>query len=243
MKKLNWNNIRLLLMLMAVVFLYAFSLDKNSKRIVSKPEVEFIGESKLFVTQENVNNLLIEKLGKGKTILKDELVLKSLESVLMNNGAIENAEVFVTTEGKLKVQVKQKTPIARIFNNKSSFYIDYQGTEMPLSTNFSARVPLVTARISPTNRTELVDLLRYIYQDDFLAKNIISVDVREDNSVVMKNRNFNFDINFGKITDIEQKFNNYKAFFQKAVQESLIEEYSEINLIFTKQVVCTKKQE
>lgn len=241
MKKLNWNNIRLLLMLIAIVFLYAFSLDKNNKRVVSQPEVEFLGESKLFITQENVNNLLIEKLGKGKTILKDELVLKALESVLTDNGAIENAEVFVTTAGKLKVLVKQKTPIARIFEENRSFYIDYQGTKMPLSSNFSARVPLVTAQVTPENRPELVRLLRYIYQDDFLAKNIISIDVRGDNSVVMKNRNFDFNINFGKITDIERKFNNYKAFYQKAVQDSLIEEYSEINLIFTKQVVCTKK--
>jgi len=230
-------------MLMAIVFLYAFSLDKNNKRAVSQPEVEFLGESKLFITQENVNNLLIEKLGKGKTILKDELVLKALESVLTDNGAIENAEVFVTTDGKLKVQVKQKTPIARIFEGNRSFYIDYQGTEMPLSSNFSARVPLVTARVTPENKPELVTLLKYIYQDDFLAKNIISIDVKEDKSAVMKNRNFDFNINFGKITDIERKFNNYKAFYQKAVQESLIEEYSEINLIFTKQVVCTKKQE
>lgn len=241
MKKLNWNNIRLLLMLIAIVFLYAFSLNKNNKRVVSQPEVEFLGESKLFITQENVNNLLIEKLRKGKTILKDELVLKALESVLTDNGAIENAEVFVTTAGKLKVQVKQKTPIARIFEGNSSFYIDYQGTEMPLSSNFSARVPLVTAQVTPENKPELVTLLKYIYQDEFLAKNIISIDVRQDNSVVMKNRNFNFNINFGKITDIERKFNNYKAFYQKAVQESLIEDYSEINLIFTKQVVCTKK--
>ncbi len=241
MKKLKWNNIRLLLMLVAIVFLYAFSLDKNNKREVSQPEVEFLGESKLFITQENVNNLLIEKLGKGKTILKDELVLNALENVLTNNGAIENAEVFVTTAGKLKVWVKQKTPIARVFEQNRSFYIDYQGTEMPLSTNFSARVPLVTARITPENKPELVRLLRYIYQDDFLAKNIISMEVKDDNSLVMKNRNYDFNINFGKITDIERKFNNYKAFYQKAVQDSWLEQYSEINLIFTKQVVCTKK--
>lgn len=241
MKKLKWNNIRLLLMLLAIVFLYAFSLDKNNKREVSQPEVKFLGESKLFITQENVNNLLIEKLGKGKTILKDELVLNALESVLTDNGAIENAEVFVTTAGKLKVLVKQKTPIARVFEQNRSFYIDYQGTEMPLSTNFSARVPLVTARITPENKPELVRLLKYIYQDDFLAKNIISMEVKDDNSLVMKNRNYDFNINFGKITNIERKFNNYKAFYQKAVQDSWIEQYSEINLIFTRQVVCTKK--
>ncbi|HEU4497334.1 MAG TPA: cell division protein FtsQ, partial [Flavobacterium sp.] len=32
----------------------------------------------------------------------------------------------------------------------------------------------------------------------------------------------------------------YKAFFQKAVQDSLINNYKTVNLKFTQQVVCTK---
>ncbi len=240
MKKLNWNNIRLLLMLIAIVVLYAFGLERNKKRLVSEPEIEFFGENRLFITEESVNKLLIENLGSGQTLVKDELFLKSLESVLTKNQMIEEAEVFVTTDGRLKAEVKQKTPIARIYEGNRSFYIDYQGTEMPISDNFSARVPLVSARFSDENRTELTRLLRHIYDDEFLKKNIISIEVKDDKDVIMKNRNYKYDILFGRPKNIEQKFNNYKAFFQKASQDSLIEKYSQINLKFTKQVVCTK---
>ena len=111
---------------------------------------------------------------------------------------------------------------------------------MPISDNFSARVPLVSARFSDENRTELTRLLRHIYDDEFLKKNIISIEVKDDKDVIMKNRNYKYDILFGRPKNIEQKFNNYKAFFQKASQDSLIEKYSQINLKFTKQVVCTK---
>ncbi len=34
------------------------------------------------------------------------------------------------------------------------------------------------------------------------------------------NRNFDYEIDFGKTINIEKKFNNYKAFFQKAVTDS-----------------------
>lgn len=240
MKKLNWNNIRLVLMLIAVVFLYAFGLERNKKRIVSAPKIEFVGESRLFITEDSVNKLLIENFGPKKTITKENLVLKKLESVLINHPIIEQAEVFVTTNGELKAQVKQKTPIARMIKTNSSFYIDYQGDTMPLSNNYTARVPLVLADLKE-NKEKLVRVLRYIYDDDFLKKNIIGVEVLSDDNILMRNRNYNFNIDFGKPENIEQKFNNYKAFFQKASQDSLIEKYSKVNLRFTKQVVCTKK--
>lgn len=229
-------------MLIAVVFLYAFGLERNKKRIVSAPEIEFVGESKLFITEDSVNKLLIENFGPEKTIAKENLVLKKLESVLINHPIIEKAEVFVTTKGELKAQVKQKTPVARVYNNESSFYIDYQGNTMPLSNNFSARVPLVSAPTNPENKEEFTRLLRYIHDDEFLKKNITGIEVLSDESILLKNRNYNYSIDFGKPQDIEQKFNNYKAFFQKASQDSLIEKYSKINLRFTKQVVCTKNE-
>ena len=39
---------------------------------------------------------------------------------------------------------------------------------------------------------------------------------------------------------IDKKFKNYKAFYQFASKDSIIEKYKSINLIFTQQVVCSK---
>jgi cell division protein FtsQ len=55
----------------------------------------------------------------------------------------------------------------------------------------------------------------------------------------MFNRNYNYQIDFGNITDMEQKFKDYKA-FSKAVLDSSLYKYKKIDLRFTKQVVCTK---
>jgi cell division protein FtsQ len=69
----------------------------------------------------------------------------------------------------LKARVKQKTPIARVFNSNGSFYIDYKGGRMPLSDNFTARVPLVSGEINKKNNEKLAQVCRLIY-DDFLKK-------------------------------------------------------------------------
>jgi cell division protein FtsQ len=48
---------------------------------------------------------------------------------------------------------------------------------MPLSNNFTARVPLVSGKIDRKNSEKYAELLRVIYDDDFLKKNIISIEI------------------------------------------------------------------
>lgn len=238
----NWLlNIQLIVIFGLVIFLYSFTAKRNEMRKISKPQIEFLNAESPFVTHEMVNNLLKEKFGGATTIKKENLDLKSIEQTLNKHSLIEHSEVYVSVDGRLKTVVKQKSPIARFFNSNTSFYIDYEGGKMPLSNNFSARVPLVYGQINTARNKDFVSLLQMIYNDDFLKKNIIGMRIQDDGSVIMKNRNYSYDIIFGKTIHMERKFNNYKAFFQKAVQDTLIGSYKTINLKFTKQVVCTKE--
>lgn len=244
MKKFNWKNLwinaRLLLMIGLVVFLYSFTSKRNDARKTQKTVVEFVNETELFVSYETVNKLLIEKGQHLKTIGKDKVVLNKLEKTLNEHDMIQKSEVFVSIDGVLKAMVTQRTPIARIFNEEGSFYIDSKGNRMPLSGIQTARLPLVLGEINDKNEKEMYDLLWFIYNDDFLKKNITGIEILPSGSLRMTNRNYNYDIEFGKTIEVERKFDNYKAFFQKAVHDTLIEKYKVINLKFTQQVVCTK---
>ena len=244
MRKFNWTNIwinvRLVLMFSVVIFLFSFTSKRNSDRKLTKSAVVFLGDDNLFVTHETVNKLLIENNQKAQTIRKDKLDLNKLEKSIDNHKMIEKSQVFVSIDGVLKVVVKQKTPIARVFGENGSFYYDYQGNKMPLSDNFTARVPLVSGEINDKNSKDLNELLRFIFDDAFLKKNIIGIQILPNGSLKIMNRNFNYEIDFGKTINMEKKFNNYKAFFQKAVLDSSLYHYKKINLKFTQQVVCTK---
>ncbi len=233
-------NIQLVVIFMVVIFLYSFTTKRNNNRKILKPEIEFIDSKTPFITQETVNNLLIDNFGGTLTIRKDRVNLKNIEQIINKHNLIENSEVFLSVDGKFKTVVKQRIPIARVFHDNTSFYVDYKGGKMPLSDNFTARVPLVYGKIEASEDRNFVELLQVIYNDDFLRKNIIGLQIMPNKSIKMKNRNYSYDIVFGKAIQIERKFNNYKAFFQKAVQDTLIDSYKEVNLTFTKQVVCTK---
>ncbi|WDO13270.1 cell division protein FtsQ [Flavobacterium sp. WW92] len=240
MKKFNWTNIKLAFMFALVIFLYSFTSKRNEQRKLKKSVVEFVNENSPFITQEAVNKLLIENNAAATSIQKDELDLNKLEKTLNNHNMIEKCEVFVSVDGVLKAVVKQKTPVARVFEDNGSFYIDYEGHKMPLSDNFTARVPIVSGGINGKNNENLNEVFRYIYDDEFLHKNIIGIQVLPNGSLKMMNRNFNYVIDFGRTINVDKKFKNYKAFFQKAIRDSLINKYKTVNLKFTQQVVCTK---
>ncbi|WP_395049038.1 cell division protein FtsQ/DivIB [Flavobacterium sp.] len=240
MKLFNWTNIRLVLMFSLVIFLFSFTSNRNNNRKLSKSVVVFVGYNLPFVDQETVNKLLIENNRDAKSIGKDKLDLNRLEKALNAQEMIEKSDVFVSIDGVLKAVVKQKTPIARVFDGDNSFYIDYEGNTMPLSANFTARVPLVSGGINKKNSEELAELFRIIYDDAFLKKNIIGVQIMPNGSLKMLNRNYNYQIDFGGTIRMQAKFNNYKAFFQKAVLDSSLYKYKTIDLRFAQQVVCTK---
>ncbi len=244
MKNLNWKNIwinlRLLLMFGAVIFLFSFSSKRNLERKLAKSVVVFLGNDELFVTNETVNKLLIENNKSVQILQKDKVDLNKLEKSINKYNMIEKSEIFVTIDGVLKAVVKQKVPIARVFDEYGSFYFDYQGNKMPLSENFTARVPLVSGAINDKNSKDLNTIFRFIYDDAFLKKNIIGIEILPTGAIIMSNRNYNYKIDFGGCVNVDAKFKNYKAFFQKAEADSSLVKYKTINLRFTKQVVCTK---
>jgi len=240
MRLFNWTNIRLFLMMGLVIFLFSFTSNRNKNRKLKKSEVIFVGENSNFVKQETVNKLLIENKTDVRSIAKEDLNLDRLENSINQHPMIEKSDVFVTVDGVLKVVVKQKTPIGRVFDDLGSFYIDYEGNTMPLSDVNTARVPLVSGEITNKNKKKLSKVLKMIYDDEFLKKNIIGVQILAGDDLMMTNRNFDYEIEFGKMVNEKKKFKNYKAFFQKAVLDSTLYKYKKINLRFTQQVVCSK---
>ena len=240
MKKINWQNIRLVVMLFVLIFLYSFTQSRSQNKKIAKIQVDFQGNNKMFLTNEMVNNLLIQNLGGTSSIQKDKVDLKQLESALKKQSFIENAEVFISEDGMLITKVLQKSPVARVVNNNRVLYVDKNGSIFQLSDNFSSRVPIVQGNIEGEFKKGFIATFKTIEKDDFLRKHIIAITIQKNGSMNMLTRAHDYDINFGKPILIDKKFKNYKAFYQFASKDSIIEKYKSINLIFTQQVVCSK---
>jgi len=235
----NWSYIKMFVLLVLVVFLYAFSGTKNKVRNVSQPQVQFLGDNNLFITQANVSKLLIQNQENGAKASKEILDLNKLESALNSNPMIKSAEVYLSVNGELKAEVIQKKPIARVRAN-TSYYIDDQGAYMPLSSNHAARVPLVTGLVNKDALDNVFKIAEKINNDAFLNKYVIEIHQNEDNSVHLKLRQSAFIVHLGDLNQLDKKINNLKVFYQKALKEKTLNSYSKVNLQFDNQVVCTK---
>jgi cell division protein FtsQ len=240
MKNLKWHNIRLIVILLVMLFLYSFASKRNNERIISKIEIQFESNENLFLTPEMVNNFLVQKLKINTNIKKNKLILDAIEKALDKHEMIEKAHVFSTIDGVLNTRIVQKTPIIRVISEKGSYYLDSKGDKMSLSNNFSARVPLLFGEIPTENQKPYLFLFNEIKKDDFLSKNITGAKILTSGQLILTTRSFNYNITFGKPIEIDKKLKNYKAFYQFAIKDTLIRSYKEVNLIFTEQVVCKK---
>ncbi|WP_178990337.1 cell division protein FtsQ/DivIB [Winogradskyella schleiferi] len=240
MFKTNYNFIKIIGLILVIGFLFAFSNQRNKNRIVGEPHIKFLGENELFITDANVSKLLIQNLEPVSEQPKEIIDLNKLESALNSNPMIKEAEVYMSVNGTLSAEIEQKRPIARV-NTNASYYIDDEGGYMPLSYNYAARVPLVTGNIEKNKLETVFQFAKAVDEDDFLKKYVIEIRQNDDNTIDFKIRKSDFTVHVGSLNQLEKKINNFKAFYQKALKDQILDNYALVNLKFDKQVICTKK--
>jgi cell division protein FtsQ len=238
--RINWNYIKAFVLLILVVFLHAFSAGRNAERKLTDIKVNFLGDENLYITEKAVNKLLIQNDAALTSVPKEALDLNELELALNSNAMIKSAEVHLTVNGEVKADIEQRNPIARVYAD-ASYYIDSEGLVMPLSTNHTARVPLVTGNIDEHQLENVFIVASKINKDDFLKKHIVQIHQDAKGNIVLSARTLGFKIHLGDLKSLDKKINNFKAFYQQASKDKVLDKYSKVNLQFVNQVVCTKK--
>ena len=219
--------------------LYAFSDVRNSGRKVRDLRIHFEEGENLYLTESMVNKLLIQNYGPLRNLPKERVVLNTIESVLQTHDMVKDAQVYLTVDGELNTKITQRQPVGRVAGERS-FYLDDQGLQMPLSPNHSARVPIITGEITGKTLEDAYVILKYINQDPFLSKNVIGIHIQGESDYQLKFRLEHFVVRLGDVTDLDEKFKNFKAFYTKATQEKTLLSYQVVSLEFENQVVCTK---
>ncbi|MFD2564294.1 cell division protein FtsQ/DivIB [Aquimarina rubra] len=222
-----------------IVFLFAFTGNRNESRKIKEVEIEFVEEQNPYINELTVNKLLIQNQVGVTDVGKEILVLNNVEKGLDAHKMIEDSDVYLTVNGQLKARIKQRTPIARV-NAVVPFYVDITGNTMPLSDNYSAHVPLVS-NVSEREVSEIFPLLRKIQQDEFLKKHVVGVYRNQSGDYELALRVYAFKVIFGKVEQLDSKVKNFKAFYQKALKDQSLDKYKKVSLQFRNQVVCTIK--
>lgn len=239
MKRFNLHNIRLVLIFGLLLFLVGFANHRQRNKPIKSMQIELLDASKIFITEAEVEDLMKEVLKSTGDSIYHEEHLAIFENKLNANEMIKSSEAFYTLDGVLSAKIVQREPIARIID-EDFYYLDADGKLMPLSKNYSSRVPLVSG-VDSTDLKELYSLLIKIEADEFLKKHIIAIRKNAKKSYILEVRDKDYVVNFGQISYIDLKLANYKVFYSKASEYNKIDDYNRIDLQFGNQVVCTTK--
>lgn len=234
-----WNFTKGVLMLLLLLFLYAFTSHQSNARPLASLNIDFVEENTLFISKENLDKMLIQNNTYVQCVARDVLDLKALESKISTHSMIEKAEVYIDIKGNLSIEVEQRKPLARVVSNPQ-FYIDQKGKIMPLSAEFTARVLLVHGLVQESNLESVYTLLKAVDSDSFLKLYTTDVIVDGKGEISMRLRDCSFEILIGDLRNLHQKIANFKAFYQKSKKEKTLENYKTVNLKFDQQVVGIK---
>ena len=96
---------------------------------------------------------------------------------------------------------------------------------------------LVTGNVSSLIEDELFFFISRIYNDEFLKKLIVQIDVVDSELLILTR--IGEQIEFGKIKYVNEKFKKLMLYYEKGNTQNV--EYSILNLKYKNQIVYTKK--
>lgn len=195
-----------------------------------------------FVTRDDVKELLKDKsvCPDGKRL--DHIDTDYMENYLRGKSRIKTAECFKTPNGELRVTVTQREPILRVKGMYGDFYVDSERKIMPLSSVFTAYVPIATGYVTKEMALgELGEFALFLRDHSFWNAQIEQIDVAKNGEVTLVPRVGDQLIVMGTLENYREKLDRLYALYVKGFNKIGWNKYKRITLKYEGQVVCTKK--
>ena len=235
--KIFFKIFKLLSVTTLLFFLMSFTVkneQKNERRINL---IEFDKSMDMFLSKEEILNRCFLLKRDTRDISLD---IAKIEENIKQIPQINDVSVYLNHDGNIDIKLKERVPILRIYNSNTSYYLDENCKVMPISKLFTARKLIVSGNVEDFSSNDLCELYTIIESDEFY-KNLITHISLEKNNVVLITRIKNFQINIGDLTFLETKFNNLMSFYNKIIKFKGWDYYSEVNLKYNNQIICSKK--
>lgn len=251
----------LFLLLGAVGTLMGFVHIQRNKQQCLSVEVKIVRNNGiLFISEKTI----LKAVNGPKDSLTgeplDQLDITGIHDRLKKNPWIEEAHVYSSVDGRCVVEVKQRTPIARIIGSDgSNFYLDAFGYIMPASRLGTARVPLFTGEITEPKNLPIAFTLQAdsavatqgIWDDvfvmceqlkkhEFMNAQTEHIVASADGKFTVIPRLGDHQIKLGHVNQLPQKFKKLLTFYANTVNQKDLNTYRSINLEYHNQVVCQR---
>ncbi|MDR0962084.1 MAG: cell division protein FtsQ [Mediterranea sp.] len=197
-----------------------------------------------FITKREVTDLLSRKGVNPIGKLMQSINTEKLEKELAVNPLIDRVECYKTLSNKVCVEVYQRIPVLRILPSAGEgYYIDNKGTVMPSDTKCAAHISVVTGRVDKAFATnELYRFALFLQRNAFWNAQIAQIHVLSGRNIELIPRVGNHILHLGQLADYENKLERTRRFYEQALNRVGWNKYSRINVEFSNQIICTKRE-
>lgn len=245
-RTVKWMLKSLLLLGLAALTLSAVMHKK--KGAISGVEMSLSGALKLnLIDKHYVRDLLVEHFGSDLNGAPIEfLPVRDVEKMFENDPYIKDAQVNIDHNGKLSIQLQERHPLMRILTDDAAFYLDDTGVSVPLSTHYSARVPIILLPqegnqwLTDKKRKELVNLVDEINAMDFMKALVDQVEVMPTGEYEIIPLLGHERIKIGSAEELKEKFKNISLFYKKEIGKGKWSTCKYIDARYKGQIICEK---
>lgn len=172
-----------------------------------------------------------------------EINTLEIEHFILKNQHARKAKVFITNQSDVKIVIEERKPILRVIPNiGKSFYVDEDGNRMKLSDRYTAYVPLATGNIKDSiTINDLYKFALFLQDNSFWNAQIDQIVVNDNNDIQFVTRVGNHIVTIGELDNLETKLERLLVFYKDGLNKIGWNKYSDINLKFSNQVICSKK--
>lgn len=254
MRKFKFNikkELKIVTALSLLIFLIAFSEKKQGEVALKDIQINLVNiHENHFIDEDDVMQLmeLSEASMLGARI--DKINFRELESKIKKSRHVKEADVYTDLNGNMVAQVQLHRPVARIVRNDGpDGYIAEDGTVMPVSDKFTARVLLISGSfankllqvenvaVSPEGK-QLMAVIRMIRDDEFLNAQTAQLDIDASASINIFPQVGGQIVEFGRPENIEVKFRKLKIFYKEILPQMGWNKYRRVNVEYEGQIVA-----
>ncbi len=213
-----------------------------------------------FINESDIRDLIRLEHPKIAGIPISGLDAAKMEETLSLVPVIKSAQVYKTVEGKLVIEVVQRTPIIRIEDrDHRQYFLDRDGNVIPTTASYAPHILLVNGEIDGAFRkkqnvleggagssrdsimNDIIALANYITGDPFWNAQIVQVYVNREREFELIPRVGAQIILFGDGSRLDQKFFKLGTLYREGFRQKGWNQYEIINLKYNHQVICTKR--
>lgn len=245
-----------------IIFLFIFANQKQKQTICPDFIIELKDEGMPLVSRYYIRQLVTENEIKVKGQPLGQIDLEKIHNVITSSPFVKNANLTIDVNGKVKANVQQRNPIARVIDKTGhQYYLDNEGKRVPISHEFTARVLVANGKIEPVSaKAELQKkgitdepykmlpgdvqkvyiVAQQLRSEAFLNALVEQIFINPKGEIELIPKIGEQSILLGDTVGLQEKLDKLKLFY---TMENRTEEWSSyrlINLKYRDQIICKK---